>query len=50
VVDVFDALTCQRPYRSPLLPQAALELMQRHSGLQFDPEMLRCWQSAMQEN
>ncbi len=50
VADVFDALTCQRPYRAPLKVQAALELMQRHSSTQFDPEMLQCWQSAMQKN
>jgi HD-GYP domain-containing protein (c-di-GMP phosphodiesterase class II) len=50
VVDVFDALTCERPYRAPLKAQAALEMMQRQSGLQFDGEMLQCWQSAMQKN
>jgi HD-GYP domain-containing protein (c-di-GMP phosphodiesterase class II) len=50
VADVFDALTCQRPYRSPLKAHVALDIMQRQSGLQFDTEMLQCWQSAMQEN
>jgi HD-GYP domain-containing protein (c-di-GMP phosphodiesterase class II) len=50
VADVFDALTCQRPYRAPLKAQAALDFMQRQSGLQFDAEMLQCWRSTMQEN
>ncbi len=50
VADVFDALTGQRPYRSPLKAEAALDMMQRQSGLQFDAEMLRCWQAAMLEN
>ena len=50
VADVFDALTCQRPYRSPLKAQVALDIMQRQAGLQFDAEMFQCWQSAMQEN
>ncbi len=50
VVDVFDALTCQRPYRMALPAEVALGMMQRQSGLQFDVEMLQCWQSAMQSN
>lgn len=43
IVDVFEALTSQRPYRSPLPRKAALEILQREDGLAFDPEMLRCW-------
>lgn len=48
VVDVFDALTCRRPYRDSLPAEAALELMSRQSGRQFDAEMFQCWQSMMQ--
>lgn len=36
VVDAFDALTCHRPYRSPVDPGRALEVMAESRG-QFDP-------------
>jgi HD-GYP domain-containing protein (c-di-GMP phosphodiesterase class II) len=45
VVDVFEALTSHRPYRKPMPRVNALELLQRHSGTQFDPEILACWKT-----
>jgi HD-GYP domain-containing protein (c-di-GMP phosphodiesterase class II) len=48
VVDVFEALTSQRPYRSPMPHSKALLLQQRDSGTAFDPEMLACWKSIIQ--
>jgi HD-GYP domain-containing protein (c-di-GMP phosphodiesterase class II) len=43
VADVFDALTCLRPYRKPMSSRSALEFMQQRAGRQFDAEMLQCW-------
>jgi len=41
VVDVFDALTTDRPYRPRLAVAAALELMETLAGRQFNPTLLR---------
>lgn len=44
VVDVFEALTSHRPYRTPMPKVRALELMQRDLGTAFDPEIFACWE------
>ncbi len=49
VVDVFDALTGDRPYRSPATCEETLELLNSRAGTQFDKEMVTCWTSAMQQ-
>lgn len=43
VVDVFDAITCKRPYRPPLSLPEALAYQREHAGSQFDEETLQCW-------
>lgn len=43
VVDVFEALTSERPYRSPLSHEAACAVLLREQGQGFDPEILECW-------
>jgi len=43
VVDVYEALTSHRPYRTPLPSAKALEVQSRDLGTAFDPEMLQCW-------
>jgi hypothetical protein len=40
VVDVFDALTHERPYRFALAADDALRMMQEEGGAQFDPDVL----------
>ncbi len=40
VVDVFDALTSERPYKKPMLLADALTIIDRDSGRQFDPEVV----------
>ncbi|MGB7325578.1 MAG: HD-GYP domain-containing protein [Rubripirellula sp.] len=50
VVDVFEALTSQRPYRTPMTRSKALALLQRDSGTHFDSEVLACWKSIIQRN
>jgi HD-GYP domain-containing protein (c-di-GMP phosphodiesterase class II) len=37
IVDVFDALTSDRPYRSKWSKQAALHYIQEQAGILFDP-------------
>jgi putative nucleotidyltransferase with HDIG domain len=37
VVDVYDALTSERPYRSPVTYEEAAAELKRHSGSHFDP-------------
>ncbi len=49
VVDVFDALTGKRPYRTPISSDEALELIGRGAGTQFDKEIVACWTSTMQQ-
>jgi putative two-component system response regulator len=40
VADVFDALVCDRPYRSALTLEEAVKLMLKGRGDQFDPDLL----------
>ncbi|MGI9428451.1 MAG: HD-GYP domain-containing protein [Bythopirellula sp.] len=49
VVDVFDALTGERPYRSPASCEKALAILNEQAGTQFDEEIVACWTSAMQQ-
>jgi HD-GYP domain-containing protein (c-di-GMP phosphodiesterase class II) len=39
VADAYDAMTGQRPYRFPMMPDRALLEIERHRGTQFDPEI-----------
>jgi HD-GYP domain-containing protein (c-di-GMP phosphodiesterase class II) len=40
IVDTFDALTSQRPYRQPQDLDRALEILEQESASQFDPVLL----------
>lgn len=50
VVDVFEALTSQRPYRTPMSRPRALALQKRDSGTAFDREILQCWTQLIQNS
>jgi diguanylate cyclase (GGDEF)-like protein len=41
IVDAFDAMTHDRPYREALPAEAALAEIDKYSGVQFDPELVR---------
>ena len=41
IVDVFDALTCIRPYKTAWPVEMALELISNEAGQHFDPELVR---------
>ena len=40
IADTLDAMTTDRPYRKALTLRHAIEELQRHSGRQFDPELV----------
>jgi hypothetical protein len=41
VVDVFEALTCKRPYRDPLPVPEVLSFVRDRAGMWFDPSLVR---------
>jgi HD-GYP domain-containing protein (c-di-GMP phosphodiesterase class II) len=43
VVDVFDALTCQRPYRKAVPKLEVCDHLEKHAGTWFDAELVREW-------
>ena len=49
IVDVFDAMTGKRPYRKSITAAEALQFIERNAGTHFDPEMAKCWISAMKK-
>ncbi len=49
VVDIFDALTGDRPYRTRATKKQALEILDKGAGSHLDKEMVACWASAMQK-
>jgi len=40
VADAFNAMTSDRPYRASLAREVAIQELIRHSGTQFDPEVV----------
>ena len=46
IADVFDALTSARPYRGALTREAALRLMERGRGTQFEPQLFDAFRSS----
>ena len=40
VIDAFEAMTAERPYKKPLSFDSAIEELKRCSGTQFDPEIV----------
>ncbi|MDI6807611.1 MAG: HD domain-containing protein [Candidatus Eisenbacteria bacterium] len=49
VADAFDAMTSNRPYRKAMTPQEAMREIQRNSGAQFDPKVVRALESCFEE-
>jgi len=48
VVDCYDAMSCQRPYRRALSYRQCLAELKRCSGTQFDPGMVEAFRRALQ--
>lgn len=49
VVDTFDAMTTDRPYRKALSRETALEELQRCRGTQFDPAIVKTFVASMSD-
>jgi len=43
LVDCYDALTTNRPYRSPMVSQRIIELFRKESGRAYDPEVVEAF-------
>jgi HD-GYP domain-containing protein (c-di-GMP phosphodiesterase class II) len=50
IADVFDALTCERPYRKASSPEWTLSYMLNRSGAEFDKDMMQCFQLMLSWN
>ncbi len=49
IADVFDALTSNRPYKSALSEEAALEIIRAQVGKHFDPHVYKAFQAALDQ-
>jgi HD-GYP domain-containing protein (c-di-GMP phosphodiesterase class II) len=45
LVDVFDALTCRRPYKEPMPYEEAMQILEAGRGTHFDPAVLDAFTS-----
>ena len=48
LVDVYDALISERPYKKPFPPDQALEIIKDGSGVHFDPVLVEIFTAAVQ--
>lgn len=49
VVDIFEALTSNRPYRNPNSTKEALEILDKMAPTKLDGDMVKCWKALMQK-
>jgi HD-GYP domain-containing protein (c-di-GMP phosphodiesterase class II) len=49
VVDVFDALTCERPYKKPFSYEKSMAILEKGRGSHFDPQVLDVFCSLAEE-
>jgi diguanylate cyclase (GGDEF)-like protein len=50
VIDAYDAMTSRRPYREAMTQEDAVEEIQRHSGQQFDPQVVEAFLRMVRRN
>ena len=43
VIDAYEAMTSDRPYRTAMDPAAAVAEIERHAGTQFDPQVVQAF-------
>jgi GAF domain-containing protein len=49
VVDAFDALTTERPYRKKISPEEAVSYLHEQAGILFDPEVVSAFEKILAE-
>lgn len=49
IIDAYDAMISNRPYRKAISSEAALAELQRYAGSQFDPRLVEIFISVMQD-
>ena len=49
VVDAYDAMTTNRPYRKPMTHEKAMKTLAECSGTQFDPEVVEAFVSVQKQ-
>ncbi|BEU03300.1 two-component system response regulator [Agarivorans sp. OAG1] len=49
IADVFDALTCERPYKKAWPVEKAIELLESEAGIHFDPKLVPLFIEALPE-
>ena len=50
IVDAYDAMTSYRPYREKCPPKEALEELRNKAGTQFDPRLVKVFESMMESS
>ena len=50
IVDAYDAMTHNRPYRKALTSREAKAELERNAGTQFDPELVKAYLKTLEEN
>ena len=48
LVDVYDALISERPYKKPFPPDEAMQIIKQGSGVHFDPALVEIFTTAVQ--
>jgi putative two-component system response regulator len=49
VVDVYDALVSARPYKQPLSPEEAANIIRKGNGTQFDPQIIEVFDTVAEQ-
>jgi len=50
IVDVYDALISERPYKKAFAPEEALQIIRNSSGTQFDPSLVNVFVDAFRHS